>query len=346
MCLARRGMWVLVFLILVGPGMPLRSLAQDPGKNAVTPPAKHLAESAPPTTGPILGSGALPMGKGNAGLQPYWYLSFRGGKFSNTGKVVSAGQDKISLQNALELYYGITDNFWVSVFWFYYVYNWVSDIEHPGPGQGRSARLGGSGPLSLTFRYLFFQEQKRRPTITGLFTLGFPTNRGASLTPGTLPAEVSGSRAWGFTFGLNLYKYARPVKLYINLWYFIATKDKTPTDTDGTIALESFNDRDRIKFNLALEYPWRGKGPWVLLLEMSSFFEVGPIFRPAPRSKPAILVTGLVGIEYILSPGWRFTLGCSVDLFGKNSPINYTPVFTIYKPLDFFRKRRPRRPPG
>jgi hypothetical protein len=280
------------------------------------------------------------MGKGNFAIQPFWYLSFRGGKFSQSGKVVSAGQDKISLQNVIELYYGITDNFWVSLFWFYYIYNWVSDIEHPGPGQGRSARLGGSGPLSLTFRYLLFQEQNRRPTITGLFTLGFPTNRGATLSPGTLPAEISGSRAWGFTFGLNLYKYARPIKLYANLWYFIATKDKTAADIGGGLALESFNARDRIKFNLALEYPWRGKGPWVLLLEMNSFFEVGPIFRPAPLSKASILVTGLAGIEYIPSPEWRFALGCSVDLFGKNALINYTPIFTIYKPLDFFKKRQ------
>jgi hypothetical protein len=345
--LPRNALWFFVFLAVFSLGVPSWSLARGEASPAFSATTPHLKEQAdqenvtgPPTTGPILSSGALPMGKGNFAIQPYIYASFLGGRFSPSWKPQGAGKDQITLGNAISLYYGVTENFWLSIFWSYYIQNWVYNIQNPEPGQGRSAQVGGIGPLSVTCRYRFLEQKGQLPTVTGLFTLGFPSNRGESVSIGTLPAQVSGTRNWGFTGGLNLHKYARPLILYLNLWYFMATTDKSVEVVGGGLNLNTYNPRDQVKFNLACEIPlrWEG-GPWVVLLEMNSFWEVGPVFQPQAKTKPAAKVTGLVGMEYIFNPQWRLALGFAFNIIGKNSDMNYTPVITLYKPLNIFGKK-------
>jgi hypothetical protein len=334
--------WSFLFLVIFCLVAPSWSLAQKkPGQAspAATPrSADQETVTGPPTSGPILSSGALPMGKGNFAIQPYTYLTFLGGEFSPTWKLRGAGKDLITLGNALSVYYGFTENFWVSVFWSYYIQNWAFNIQNPG--QPSSAQNGDPGPLSVTFRYRFFKQQGQRPTITGLFTVGVPYNRGSQVSAGAVPAAVSTANSWGFTWGVNLHKYARPLILYLNLWYFMATIDESVEVVDGGINLNRFKPWDQIKFNLACEIPLRWKGgPWVVLLEMNSFFEVGPVFGPGPETKPAAKFTGLVGIEYIFNPQWRLALGFGFNILGKNSNFQYAPIITLYKPLNLFKRK-------
>lgn len=347
MTLLHKGkLWVLVLIMGVCLAPPGSLAQEEAGRTSPATSRKPKGKAAleditgPPTTGPILTSGALPMGKGNFAIQPYTYVSFFGGEFSPTWKPRGAGKNQITFGNAISLYYGITENFWVSLFWSYYIHNWAYNIRNPAPGGGRTAQDGDYGPLSLTFRYRLLKQQGRRPTVTALFTLGFPSNRGSRVDPGTLPAQVSGTRNWGFTWGVNLHRYARPFILYLNLWYFMATMDRRVVEMDGGIGLEKFNPWDLVKFNLAAEIPLRWKGgPWVVLLEMNSFWEVGPIFGPGPDTKNSAEVTGLVGMEYIFNPQWRLAFGFAFNILGKNSSINYTPVITLYKPLNLFKRR-------
>jgi hypothetical protein len=337
-----RKRWFSVFLVVVCLGLPSWSLAQgEAGKAspvAVPGAADQESVTGPPTTGPILSSGALPMGKGNFAIQPYHYVTFLGGELSPTWKLRGAGKDLITLGNAISLYYGITENFWVAPFWSFYIYNWAFNIQDPG--KPSSAQDGDPGPLSITFRYRFFKQKGQRPTITGLFTLGIPYNRGEQVSAGAVPAAVSTTNSWGFTWGVNLFKYARPFKLYLNLWYFMATIDESVEVVGEGINLNRFKPWDQIKFNLACEIPlrWSG-GPWVVLLETTSFWEVGPAFGPGPETKPAAKVTGLVGIEYIFNPQWRFALAFAFDILGKNSNFNYAPIITLYKPLNLFKRK-------
>lgn len=338
-----RKVWFFVFLVVVCLGLPSWSLAQTEAGKASIPTSPESSDqfTCPVTSGPIFVMVASPIGKGVFAIKPYWYVTFRGSQFDDGWRTVSAGQDLISLSNAVNLYYGLTENFWITIFKSYYIHTWVYNIQNPGIGQGRTAQFGENGPLSLTLRYRFLKQKRFRPTVTGMFSLGFPTTRGSGVDPGTLPAEITSSRNWAFTWGINLQMGARPVILYANLWYFMATIDKRENLIDGIIALKSFNPRDQIQFNLAVEIPlrWAG-GPWVVLLEMNSFWEVEPIFSPGPERNPSAKVTTLIGIEYILSPEWRFALGCSFDLFGKNTTKNFTPTFTIYKPLKLFKRKR------
>ena len=85
------------------------------------------------------------MGKGNFAIQPYWYLTLQGSRFNNDWRTVSAGQDLISLDNAMTLYYGLTENLWVTLFFSYYIQNWVYNIQNPAAGQGRTAQHGNTG---------------------------------------------------------------------------------------------------------------------------------------------------------------------------------------------------------
>ena len=120
----------------------------------------------------------------------------------------------------------------------------------------------------------------------------------------------------------------------------MATIDKSPELIDGGVNLNPFKPWDQVKFNLACEIPlrWEG-GPWVVLLEMNSFWEVTTIFGPGPETKAAAKVTGLVGMEYIFNPKWRLAVGFAFDIFGKNSNYNFAPVITLYKPLDLFKRK-------
>ena len=128
--LPRRSLFLVVLLVVLSLGVFSWSSARGEATQAfptTSTPSKEKANqqevTGPPTTGPILSSGALPMGKGNFAIQPYTYVTFLGGRFSPTWKPRGAGRDKITLGNAISLYYGLTENFWVSLFWTYYIHN-------------------------------------------------------------------------------------------------------------------------------------------------------------------------------------------------------------------------------
>lgn len=340
------GKWILLFLLLLWALMTARCLAQDElGK---TPPASpqpcndETKFTGPPTTGPILSAGALPMGKGNFAIQPYLYVSFRGGQFNNNWQVKSARKDLINLNSAISVYYGLTENLWISIFWPYFTQNWAYNIENPRIPGATSAQTSGIGNMSVTFRYRFLAQRRYRPTVTGYFSVSVPLSRGNTVEAGTESAEAVGTRSWAFTGGVNLHSYLRPVIVYVNLWYTYATTDKeTEFDEDNNLKLNPFNPRDAITFNVATETPFRWKGgPWVLLAELSTRWEVGPIFGAPSEFDRNANVLGLVGLEYIFNPKWRLAVGLAINLIGRNQALNYTPVITLYKPIDLFKKKR------
>ena len=89
------------------------------------------------------------------------------------------------------------------------------------------------------------------------------------------------------------------------------------------------HNRDQLVFRLAAEYPIRGTGPWVALLEFYSTWELGRIFAPHTHSKPAALLGILPGIEYVYSDKLAFATGVAIDLAGKNTNYNYTPIVSM-----------------
>jgi len=203
--------------------------------------------------------------------------------------------------------------------------NWAGRVNPPEAGNS-GADFGGLGDISLVFKYQLFPETENRPTITPYFNVTFPTGHAAGLNPGRLGTDDLGSGAFTFSGGLLLSKWLSPFYLYANLFYGL------PTDSPSRVSysqsgplLFSVLNRGEMNFNLAGEWVWSPR--WVALLEYYSSWEVGPLIgrRTGP---PAALMGVLPGLEFVLSPRWNIEAGVAIDVAGKNSAYNITPIIT------------------
>lgn len=279
----------------------------------------------PPTTaGPIIADTAVPIATGQFALQPFWGLSFPRGNFSRSWRSTSAGGDYASFVTLLRLTYGPVEN--VELYAAIpAIQNWAGQVNLPAAGN-RAADFGGLGDILLVGKYQLFPETDWRPAITPTINVTFPTGHAAGLNPGRLGTDDLGGGAYTFETGLLLSKWLRPFYLYANLLYGV------PTNAPPRVAQSEFGpllpavmNRGQISFNLAGE--WVLSQRWVALLEFYSTWEVGPLIgrRTGP---PAALLGLLPGLEFILSPRWNLEAGVALDLAGKNSTYNLTPIVT------------------
>ena len=327
--IARVGSVVWCLLVIAAP---LGALAEEGAAEQtkfVVPAHIGAAEICPCTFGPLIADTATPIDKGRFAIQPLVALGVTGGDFTGKWRRVSAGGDFYSLAIPVKFSYGLFKN--AEVFLVIpYVHNWARNVSEPGPGGERSANFGGLGDMNFTFKYMFLEETDQRPAVAGLFAVDFPTGHHCSLNPKNLGTDDLGAGAYRFTAGFNLSKWVKPFILYANLWYTLATTSTSTADHPflGTVELHT-HARDALTFNLAVEYPFRGQGPWVALLELYSQWETGPIFGPKSPDPCAALIGILPGIEYVYSEKLAFALGVAIDLAGKNTSYNYTPIFSF-----------------
>jgi hypothetical protein len=206
------------------------------------------------------------------------------------------------------------------------IQNWAGGLNQPAAGK-RAADFGGLGDILLVGKYQLCKETEFRPTITPIFSVSFPSGHASNLNPGRLGTDDLGSGAYTFTGGLLLSKWLQPFYLYANILYGLPT-DSPPRVSQGQFGplLPAVLNRGQATVNLAGE--WVLSRRWVALLEFYGSWEVGPLIgkRTGP---PAALLGVLPGLEFILSPRWNFELGVAIDLAGKNSLYNYTPIFTL-----------------
>ncbi|MBI4963357.1 MAG: transporter, partial [Desulfomonile tiedjei] len=176
----------------------------------------------------------------------------------------------------------------------------------------------GLGDTTLYLKYQFQEETASLPTCTALTGFGFPTGHHRHLNPSNLRTDLLGTGAYTFTAGLNLSKWYSPVYLYANLWYTVPT---TAT-VDGV----HIHDRDLVTLNLAAE--WVLTHQWALLLEFYSNWQAGTLLGPKSQ-QPAQALLGMAwALEYNWNDRWSFAGGLAVDLAGKNTVYNYTPIVT------------------
>lgn len=280
---------------------------------------------APPTTaGPIIADTAVPIATGHLALQPFWGLSFTRGNFSRSWRSSSAGGDYSSFVTLLRLTYGPVEN--VEVYAAVpAIQNWAGRVNRAAAGN-HCADFGGLGDILVVGKYQLFSETDWRPTLTPTINVTFPTGHASGLNPGRLGTDDLGSGAYTFSGGLLLSKWLQPFYLYANLYYSV------PTDSPPRVSQSEFGpllpgviNRGQVSGNLAAEWVW-SKG-WVGLLEFYGSWEVGPLIggRTGP---PAALMGMLPGVELIISPHWNLEAGVAIDLAGKNSPYNLTPIIT------------------
>ena len=259
----------------------------------------------------------MPIGQGNFAIQPLAQLSLRGGQFSPNWRRVSSHGDFSSLQVPVQFTYGPSPNVEMRLI-VPYLQNWARDARLPSsPGTG-AADFGGLADTTLYVKYQFQDETASRPTCTALAGFGFPTGHHLHLNPFKLGTDRLGSGAYNFTGGLNFSKWYHPVYFYANLWYTVPT---TAT-VDGV----PIHDRDLVTLNLAAE--WVITKQWALLLEFYSKWQAGNLVG-SKSQQPAQALLGMVwGWEYNWNNRWSFAGGLAVDVAGKNTGYNYSPILT------------------
>jgi hypothetical protein len=283
-------------------------------------PAAEAAkgEEIPATFGPIITDTAIPLEKGKFAIQPIFGYSFVNNIFNENWKRASAGGNFQSFFMDWKLTYGLIENMEVFVV-IPYAHNWASKVTEPGPNGETSGSSGGLADINLTLKYRLVQETETLPTVTALFTTGFPTGKFKNVDPSALNTDVLGGGAYVFTPGFNVSKYVNPFIFYGNLWYSMQTSF---TDDDGKQYPGDF-----LTVNLAAEYLITKK--WIALLELTSSWGGGRLFGPKANVPRESLVSIVPAIEYMATDKFSVALGLNVDLVGKNTDAAITPLLSM-----------------
>lgn len=284
-------------------------------------------DECPSTFGPIITDTAIPIEKGKFAIQPTWGLGFVTNTFSPSWRRISAGGDFQSFGMSWKFTYGLFNNLEVYAV-IPYIHNWAGNVKEVGPNGERAADFGGLGDISLTFKYRLLEEGPVAPTVSAIFTPTFPSGHFRHLNPGRLGTDAIGGGTYAFTTGFNVSKYLRPFIVYGNFWYTFQTDYSTDDVNEEGNPIERRNHpRDFVSVNLAAEYPLTKK--WVALLELTSTWDAGRMVGPKANSAPTALLSVLPGVEYMATDKFSLACGVNIDLAGKDTNANITPMLSM-----------------
>lgn len=336
---AVRGLLAGLLCMLFWGGMAPASVAEIPsaalGKEVpATGEQKAPEVQLPGTTGPIITDLAITQTYKTWTLQVTPTLNLIGGVFNanwrrrgvgtsqaNTVREIGARGDYASLPVFLELYYGLTPRMDVSLTTSV-IQNWASNVAPAS----RAANFSSLGDTSLQLRYMFLHGSPTATTVSGYFSVLFPTGHASPLEPKLLGIDQTGAGAFSFTWGLNLFRYVPrvPVLLYANLWY--------TNFADGWVNSKRVNYPDNITLNFALEVPLKKfpENRWAFLLEVLSNWDAGRMFGPPANQAPLALVSVLPGVEFLPHKWFTLAAGVQVPLIGKNTTFSYAPTLALF----------------
>jgi hypothetical protein len=284
-------------------------------------------EECPATFGPLFTDTAIPAAKGEFALQPTWLVPVTYGKYDGNWARV-AGGDFVSFTQLVKFTYGLWDNLEVFLELATYKHNWAANVSEPGPQGERSADFGGFGDIALVFKYGLLKETERRPQVTAFWGTIFPTGHHRRLNPGRLGTDELGGGSVDFVLGFNLQKWLKPFIFYGNLWYTLRTDFTADGENaDGVATQVRIHPRDIVFINLAMEYPLTKR--WILLAEFLQAYEGGRLIGRQSNQEPAAEISILPGIEYMATEHLSMALGLNINVAGKNSDANLTPVFSL-----------------
>jgi hypothetical protein len=269
----------------------------------------------PSTTGPIITDSALPQAKGTASVQIGSFLAFTGGNFSPDWQRISAAGDFLSLCFPVDFYYGIASRTEIQIS-SSYIQNWASNAG----SVSQSANFGGIGDSSILLKYLFVREQAKRPAVSGLLIVGFPTGHHRRLNAQLLGIDQLGTGAFSFTAGVDIFKYTKPFLLYANIWYTVFT--------DANVNSQRVHYPDQVTLNVAVELPLNKR--WVLLCELVSTWDAGRLVGTRANQPPTAIVSVLPALEFLPTLWFNVAAGLQVDLIGKNTSYTFTPVVEFF----------------
>jgi hypothetical protein len=318
--------------------LPASAQEPSPGKSVKEDPEPALQEAPavqlPNTTGPIITDIAITQAVKTWTLQVVPTLNLTGGVFnsnwqrrsvgnnqSNLIREFSARGDYKSVPIFLELYYGVTPRFDVSIVTSF-VQNWASNVAP----SSRAANFGSLGDTSIQLRYMLLNGAPTATTVTGYFSVLFPTGHASPLEPKLLGIDQTGGGAFSFTWGIDVFKYLPqvPVLLYANIWY--------TNFADGWVNGSRDNYPDNITLNFAMEFPLKKStsNRWAFLLEVLSNWDAGRMFGPKANQEPLALVSVLPAVEFLPYKWFTLAAGVQIPLIGKNTTFNYAPTLSFF----------------
>jgi hypothetical protein len=332
--------WGMLCVFLLSGPAPACAADNPPGPPEQGAPGTEKQESSEPavelpnTTGPIVTDSALIQAYKTWSAQITPTLNFTGGVFNshwqprsvgtvqaNTIRDIGARGDYKSLAVPIQLWYGLTPRIDVTVFT-PFVQNWASNVVPAS----RAANFGGLGDTGLHFRYRFLNGSPTATTVTGLFGVNFPTGHASPLEPKLLGIDQTGSGAYSFTWGIEVFKYLPklPVLLYGNLYY--------TNFVDGWVNGARVNYPDQILANFAMEIPFKNSpsNRWTFLLEVLSNWDAGRMFGPRANQAPLAIVNVLPAVEFLPSKRFSLAAGVQVPLVGKNTTFVYAPTLALF----------------
>jgi hypothetical protein len=333
------GWVILIPLLLILLGSPTGAWGWEelsppctPSQPEMTPSAVAEPTEIPRTSSPIISDAAITQAENTWTVQITPALNFVGGVFNSSWKrretganqptrqrQLAARGDYKSLQISNELYYGLTQRADVSIN-FPATQNWASNV---GPAN-QAANFGSLGDGSITFRYMFLNGSPTATTVTGYWSAQFPTGHASPLAAKLLGIDQTGSGAYTFTWGLDIFKYVPPFLLYGNLFY--------TNLTDATVNQARTYYPDQITGNLAVEIPLKNSpdNKWAFLLEVLSTWSAGRMIGHRTNWPSQTSISALPAVEFLPCPWMYLDVGVQVSLFGKNTPYTYTPTLALF----------------
>jgi hypothetical protein len=291
---------------------------------AVAEEKKEEAPGAPTTCGPMISDTCLPITTGKFAMQVWWALSMYPNTFTNNWRQVSIRGDFYTFAMPVKFIYGPTKDLETYVV-VPFILNEVNDVNVAGPNGETSASYGGVGDITAVVKYNFLPEGTYTPALTAVGGVGFPTGHASHLNPGRLGVDAVGTGSFNFITGLNLFKYINPVLVHGQVWFNSPINIYKIHGDEGPINVRS---REYLNVNLALEYPVAKQ--WVLLFEVYSTWTWQNLNTVQSFQTPSTVIGILPGIEFLATDKLSLAAGASIDLWGKNGVMKYTPMLTAF----------------
>jgi hypothetical protein len=286
----------------------------------------------PQTTGPIITDDAItqPYKTWSAQITPSF--GFVGGVFSSSWKrrEVGANQptrpqqlaargDYTSLQIPIQFYYGLAPKTEINLT-IPFVQNWAANV---GPAS-QAANFGSLGDSNLTAKHMFIKGEPTTTKVTGYFSVQLPTGHANPLEPKLLGLDQTGSGAYAWTYGIDIFKYLPPCLLYGNVFY--------TNFGDATVNGVRTYYPDVVTGNIAVEIPLKNSpaNKWVFLLEVLSTWSGGRMIGHKANQTPQAIISVLPGVEFLPADWFQLALGVEVSLLGKNTQYTYTPTLALF----------------
>jgi hypothetical protein len=266
--------------------------------------------------GPLITETADPVGEGRLAFQVTSFLFIKSGDYDDQGerRYLPSGDRTTQFATAFKPVYGLTDR--MDLFAeIPLILNWARQ-------SGLSSQEGGLGDLLLGVKYRFLNENPddKKPSLTGVFKIHFPTGKYDALSPAKLETDRTGSGSYGLYAAVILGKTWKTWALNFNLGYNWMSE----TSFDG----RPTKPGDLWYSNLAAE--WSFSRCWSLIGELTGWVQGKTRENGRDLSASEAYSTALIlAVGCKLHEKCFVLTGLSLPLWGRNAAFGLMPGLLV-----------------